>query len=371
MEIRADAYPSEVPLLDDEADATTLTRLKTLRQRLSLPRFTPQDLATMGCMALNFCSSILIVVTNKYAMDHLEFHFGTTLTLFHFLCTAALLALCAHGLRLFSVKPCDLRKVAKLAAGGAGFVVLTNLSLQHNSVGFYQVMKVMTTPTIVFLEAVIYHKHLENDLKLALAPVCLGVIITTVTDFRLNLPGTLIAMAGVVVTSFYQIWSGTLQRSLNLSALELQYYASPLSALFLVPCVPLFDNWRLRDPESIFTYDFSPYSLLVIGVTGALAFLVNVSIFLVIGKTSPVTYNVLGHAKTAVIITSDFLFFGRPANFQNAFGVVLTMLGVMWYTHLKLQKQRLERDAEMHTLEKEAPPVRTHAPADNHADARD
>jgi hypothetical protein len=32
------------------------------------------------------------------------------------------------------------------------FVVFNNLSLQYNSVGFYQLMKVLTTPVVVLLQ---------------------------------------------------------------------------------------------------------------------------------------------------------------------------------------------------------------------------
>ncbi|KAF6003418.1 hypothetical protein F1559_004612 [Cyanidiococcus yangmingshanensis] len=237
-----------------------------------LAQMNAAELVTAGTMTLNFLSSTCIVVANKYAMDSMGFHFGSTLTLFHFICTSALLYVTTRCLGLFERKPCDLRKIAKLAAGAAGFVVLTNLSLQHNSIGFYQVMKVMTTPTIVVIEAIFYQKHLENRLKLALTPVCLGVVLTTTTDFRLNLTGTLIATAGVLVTSLYQIWSGTLQKSLQLNALQLQYYTSPLSAVFLLPFVPLLDNWRPRHVDSIFNYDFTIDRLAVISVTGLLAF---------------------------------------------------------------------------------------------------
>jgi solute carrier family 35 protein E3 len=312
-----------------------------------LVQYGSAEYVTVGSMCLNFFSSTCIVVANKYAMDSLGFRYGSTLTLFHFICTSALLYVSSRCFGLFERKPCELYKVAKLAAGAAGFVMLTNLSLQYNSVGFYQVMKVMTTPTIVVIEALFYQKQLENRLKLALTPVCLGVVLTTATDFRLNLHGTLIASAGVIVTSLYQIWSGTMQKTLQLDALQLQYYTSPMSALFLLPFVPLMDNWRPGSPDSIFAYAFTPYRLGVILMTGVLAFLVNISIFMVIGRTSPVTYNVLGHAKTAVIISSDFLFFGRPRDLRNFAGVLLTMIGVVWYTHLKLEDQRSDAKSKV------------------------
>ncbi|KAA8491973.1 Solute carrier family 35 member E3 [Porphyridium purpureum] len=302
------------------------------------------DWKVASFMLLNFASSTGIVVSNKYVMDALGFKFATSLTFLHFVMTFLMLAL----VRLFSgfeIKRLPVAKVAKLAAGNMGFVVLTNLSLQYNSIGFYQIMKVMTTPTVVFLEAVFYQKYLENNLKLSLVPVCLGVILTSVSDYRLNMIGTIYAVAGVIVTSLYQIWSGTLQKSLDCSALQLQFYTAPLSALFILPVMPLLDNYSFTSPGAIWNYDFAMPNVMAICATGLIAFLVNISIFLIIGKSSPLTYNILGHGKTCFILMTDFLFFGRPVDTQGTAGIASAMVGVFWYTHLKLEKARIEKEA--------------------------
>lgn len=302
------------------------------------------DLRTVSCMALNFGSSVSLVVLNKLTMDKYGFKFATTLTCFHLICTFLLLLLTAR-LGVFEIKRLPVRDVAKLAAGTMGFITFTNLSLQYNSVGFYQVMKVMTTPTVVLIEALLYQKYLENTLKLSLLPVCLGVIITTVTDFRLNVVGTGYAIAGVIVTSFYQIWAGSLQRSLDCNALQLQTYVAPLAALFIMPLVPIFDNWSMNDLESIWFYNFTSKNMSIISVTGFFGFLVNISIFLVIGRSSPVSYNILGHCKTVVVLLSDYMLFGRPFTLKSSFGIVLTLIGVFWYTSLKLERARVEQEA--------------------------
>lgn len=45
-----------------------------------------------------------------------------------------------------------------LAVCFCGFVVLTNLSLENNSVGTYQVAKVMTTPCVLLIQYHCYGK---------------------------------------------------------------------------------------------------------------------------------------------------------------------------------------------------------------------
>lgn len=83
----------------------------------------------------------------------------------------------------------------------------------------------------------------------------------------------------------------------------------------------------------------------VIGTTGFFGFLVNISIFLVIGRSSPLSYNILGHSKTVVVLLSDYILFNRPLTFKSTVGILLTLTGIFWYTSLKLEKANKEKEA--------------------------
>ena len=111
--------------------------------------------------------------------------------------------------------------------------------------------------------------------------------------------------------------------------MQLLYYQAPLSTLMLVPAVPIFDS------ISTLTELPSPMALFAIFMSCVLALAVNVSIFLVIGKTSPVTYNVLGHLKLTIILVLGFVLFGYPLDPRNLTGIAVTLSGIVWYTHLK------------------------------------
>lgn len=91
---------------------------------------------------------LLTVSSVLYFISCVHFLIATTLTCFHFFATFALLAMCAC-FGFFTVKKLPLAQVSKLAAASTGFVVLTNLSLQYNSVGFYQIAKVQTGPHVI------------------------------------------------------------------------------------------------------------------------------------------------------------------------------------------------------------------------------
>lgn len=291
----------------------------------------------------NFCSSTGIVSANK--LVYRRFNFAVTLTFVHFVCTTLGLLTLAR-LSVFTPKRLDVMKALKLAVAGMGFVVFSNLSLQHNSVGFYQVMKHMTVVGVVIIEAVFFRKFLSAPFLAALTTMCIGVFITGTTDFKLNMVGTMYALANVVCTSMYQIWCGSLQKSLDANPLQLQLYIAPLSALTIIPLLPIFDNYRLSSPESIFHFIPTRSSVAAILFTGVLALCVNVSIFLIIGKTSAVTYNVVGNAKTAFLFMIDFMVFGRPFVPTNVLGMTVTLAGVVWYTQLKLKARADEEKAK-------------------------
>ena len=119
---------------------------------------------------LNLTSAISIVFLNK--LIYIRYGFPSmTLTLTHFIVTSLGLLLCAK-LDLFSPKRLSILKILPLSVSFCGFVVFTNLSLQFNAVGTYQLAKAMTTPVIMAIQAVYYGKH--TSLRIKLSTVSLG-----------------------------------------------------------------------------------------------------------------------------------------------------------------------------------------------------
>jgi len=260
--------------------------------------------------------------------------YGTLLTLIHFIVTAIGMEICAR-LKVFERKELSFSAIMPLVLTFAGFVVLTNLSLLYNSVGFYQLTKVLTTPCIIVIQLFFYQKSFTLPIYLSLLFILAGITIVTVTDVQLNLLGTVIAFSGVFVTSLYQIWVNTSQSQLQANSMQLLYYQSFYSAIFLAFIFPSIDG--LTSIYDIYLTVFSSSQLIMILVSALLAFVVNLSTYFVIGNTSPVTYNVVGHFKTCVILFGGFLLFHYPLEPRNIFGVSMTMFGIILYTYFKLR----------------------------------
>ncbi|KAK7197936.1 Triose-phosphate Transporter family [Novymonas esmeraldas] len=296
-----------------------------------------EQVRTVLYLALNAFSSIGIVYTNKVLFKGHGFSYGTLLTVIHFFITSLGLLGC-HMMGVFEPKRIPLANIMPLCISFCGFVALTNMSLVYNSIGFYQLIKVLTTPLLVVIQTFFYDKTFSRKVKLSLAVTCVGVAIATVSDASATFIGTAVALSALLVTCMYQIWVGTKQSEFQCDGFQLLYNQAPISCAMLIPVAYFSDNLK----NDFYMPCFSTMVLIVF--SGFLAFLVNISIFLVIGKTSPVTYNVLGHFKLCVILSLGFLLFGDVINMRVFTGIVLTLTGVFWYTNLKMSESTKEKE---------------------------
>lgn len=117
-------------------------------------------------LLVNLAASICIVFLNKWLYVRMGFP-NLSLTLVHFAVTWLGLYVC-QSLGVFAPKSLRPRQILSLALSFCGFVVFTNLSLQNNTVGTYQLAKAMTTPVIVLIQSVAYGKTFATRIKLTL-----------------------------------------------------------------------------------------------------------------------------------------------------------------------------------------------------------
>ena len=128
------------------------------------------------CLLANLLSSICIVFVNKWIYVHYKFP-NMTLTCLHFVITALGLRLCSY-FNVFAPKSLPIKSMVPLSLSFCGFVVLTNLSLQYNTVGTYQLIKAMTTPCIIIIHTLFYGKTYSIKIKSTLVRIMIYCIQT-------------------------------------------------------------------------------------------------------------------------------------------------------------------------------------------------
>ena len=67
---------------------------------------------------------------------------------------------------------------------------------------------------------------------------------------------------------------------------------------------------------------------------------VNFSTFLVIGKTSPVTYQVLGHLKTCLVLGFGYTLLHDPFTGRNIIGILIAVFGMGLYSYFCTEENK-------------------------------
>ncbi|KAG1353919.1 UDP-xylose transporter 1 [Cocos nucifera] len=287
-------------------------------------------LGVIGSLALSVASSVAIVICNKALISSLGFPFATTLTSWHLMVTFCTLHV-AQRLHLFEPKYIDGRTVVLFGLLNGTSIGFLNLSLGFNSIGFYQMTKLAIIPFTVLLETVFLKKKFSESIKFSLLVLLLGVGIASVTDLKLNLLGSILSLLAIATTCVGQIMTNTIQKRLKVSSTQLLYQSSPYQAAILFVAGPFVD--QLLTKRSVFAHSYSPVVLGFIILSCLIAVSVNFSTFLVIGTTSPVTYQVLGHLKTCLVLSFGYTLLHDPFTARNIVGILIAIFGMALYSY--------------------------------------
>jgi hypothetical protein len=229
-------------------------------------------------------------------------------------------------------------------------IVSMNMSLLTNSVGLYQISKMMCIPVVVIIDYIWYDKRYSTQIKVSLSVLLVGICIATVTDVQVNLLGSIIALIAVLSTAVSQIILSQSSKTHNISSLNMTASILPVQALLcLIGAIPtdmtlmLLKGTRFID-RSVFDYLIDSFSDTYVVTMIILSCLLSISTnyygIALLGQTSPVTFQVVGHFKTCLILISGYLLFPDPKativdNLKNIFGVAIAVLGVVLYGHFK------------------------------------
>ncbi|KAG2548451.1 hypothetical protein PVAP13_9KG186400 [Panicum virgatum] len=266
---------------------------------------------------------------------------STTLTGLHFV-TTTLMTIVFRWLGLSQPSHLPLADLIKFVIFSNLSIVGMNVSLMWNSVGFYQIAKLCMIPASCLLEVVFDHVHYSRDTKLSIMVVLIGVAVCTVTDVSVNARGLIAAVIAVWSTALQQYYVHFLQRKYSLNSFNLLGHTAPAQAGSLLLVGPFVDF--LLTGKRVDHFNFSSLALFFLTLSCFIAIGVNLSQFICIGRFSAVSFQVLGHMKTVLVLSLGFLFFGKEGlNLQVVLGMVLAVLGMIWYGNASAKPGGKER----------------------------
>ncbi|XP_051124658.1 UDP-rhamnose/UDP-galactose transporter 6-like [Andrographis paniculata] len=289
----------------------------------------------------NVITSVGIIIVNKSLMATYGFSFATTLTGMHFATTTLTTAVLR---RLGYIHPSHLPlpEILKFVLFANFSIVGMNVSLMWNSVGFYQIAKLTMIPMSCLLEVVFDNIRYSRDTKLSILVVLLGVGVCTITDVSVNAKGFVAALIAVSSTSLQQYYVHFLQRKYSLTSFSLLGHTAPIQAASLLLIGPFLD-YRLTN-KRINAFEFHTPSVVFIILSCTIAVGTNLSQFICIGRFTAVSFQVLGHMKTILVLVLGFIFFGKEGlNLQVVAGMVVAVIGMIWYSNASTKSGGKER----------------------------
>jgi solute carrier family 35 protein E3 len=153
--------------------------------------------------------------------------------------------------------------------------------------------------------------------------IIMGMCLVVQQEIIVNVRGMCWAALGVVTTALAQIFFGPLQKDLALDAMQLLCHTSPWLVLGSAATLPYFE-----DINHLVSFPFDRHWICMIALTCAISVLFNISNYQLLSATTPLTYTVLGHLKTLLVIiggsylypvvTTAFMYIGIAFAFAGA-----------------------------------------------------
>ncbi|KAK6079285.1 integral membrane protein [Seiridium cupressi] len=284
-------------------------------------------------MVINTLATIGIVFTNKAIFSDPTLKLAQlSFAGFHFFITwLTLYVLSRPQLAFFVPRRTTIREIIPLSISMSLNVILPNLSLAFSSVTFYQVARILLTPTVALMNFVLYRATLPRNAILALIPACVGVGMVSYYD---SLPtddvnvktttglGVIFAFAGIFASSLYTVWIASYHRKLQMTSMQLLFNQAPVSAFLLLYVIPFVDTFPVWSEVPINRW-------VMIMMSGVFASLINISQFFIIAKTGPVSSTVVGHLKTCTIVALGWATSGRSVGDKSVMGVFVAVGGII------------------------------------------
>eukprot|EP01132_Coremiostelium_polycephalum_P000443 gene443-561_t len=217
-------------------------------------------------------------------------------------------------------------------------IVLGNVSIRWVPVSFMQTIKSSVPLFTVVLQVAFFQKTFSRDVYLSMVPIVGGVGLASVNEVNYNHHGFYAALAASIITALLAIVSGMVLNQ-QMNAINLLYYMTPSSFLMLLP-LAYYTEWESIQTKWPLYGEVGP--LVILFLSGLIAFLLNIFTFLVIKFTSPLTYTVSGNLKVILSISISILIFRNEINILNGLGGAIAIAGVVWYSQIKYEESKLK-----------------------------
>ncbi|KAL2129937.1 hypothetical protein VTI74DRAFT_7081 [Chaetomium olivicolor] len=275
-----------------------------------------------------------VILFNKWILSTLQFSYPVILTTYHLAFATIMTQLLARYTTLL-----DGRKTVKMtgrvylrAIVPIGFffslsLICGNLTYLYLSVAFIQMLKA-TTPVAVLLSSWALGVSQPNlKVFLNVSAIVVGVIIASIGEIKFVWIGFIYQICGIV---FEALRLTMVQRLLSSAEFKMDplvslYYFAPVCAAMNF-VVALF--WEIPKVSMAEVYNVGLFTFFL---NGLCAFLLNVSVVFLIGKTSSLVLTLCGVLKDVLLVVASMIIWGTQVTGLQFFGYSIALGGMIYY----------------------------------------
>lgn len=281
---------------------------------------------------IGFSSSVILF--NKWLLDTLNFRYPVILTTFHLVFATIVTQIMARWTPILdgrkSVKMTGrvyLRAVVPIGVFFSLSLICGNLTYLYLSVAFIQMLKA-TTPVAVLISGWalgVTQPNLKQFLNVS--AIVVGVIIASMGEIHFVTVGVLYQIGGVI---FEALRLTMVQRLLSSADFKMDplvslYYFAPVCAVMngIVALV-----WEVPKCSMAEVYNVGLFTFFL---NGLCAFMLNVSVVFLIGKTSAVVLTLCGVLKDIMLVAASMAIWGTQVSGLQFFGYSIALGGMVYY----------------------------------------
>eukprot|EP00667_Euglena_gracilis_P021649 EG_transcript_23823 len=208
-----------------------------------------QPWASLGMMALNVVLTVGIVMINKALFTRFDFRFAPTLLLTLHQLTCAVGAQLSRAGKGGGGAPATPKAeaaaqltIAAIVLTRVGGNVLVNLSLKFNTVGMYQLYKMLQVPFVFVGEVLFMDTRFRGSIAATLVVLLLGVGLATVNDLSFSFIGTACGCVAPLLAAANSLLLKHAQVRHDITGNELLRQISPWVVLLQAFIIPITDD---------------------------------------------------------------------------------------------------------------------------------
>ncbi|GAP86326.2 putative DMT family organic anion transporter [Rosellinia necatrix] len=222
-------------------------------------------------------------------------------------------------------------------------LIFGNFAYLYLSVSFIQMLKA-TNAVATLLATWAFGMAAPNLNKLLnVSAIVIGVAIASFGELKFDGLGFIIQVTGIVCEALRLVMVQRLLSSeeFKMDPLVSVYYYAPACAIINGFFTILIELPRMT------MIDILQVGLMTLIANAFVAFLLNVSVVLLIGKTNAVVLTMSGVLKDILLVVASMAIFGDPVTLQQYFGYSIALAGLVYYKLGADKLQQMTTDAKL------------------------